>query len=304
MAIIRLENINFAYQKNEAVLKEVNINVPQGSIYGFLGPNGAGKSTTLRLILGLMKAQSGKISLFGDDIKSSYPNYLGRVGSLIESASLYGHLSASDNLKIAAKYFNTDKNQIPAILEKVKLGHTGKKKTKDFSTGMKQRLGLALSLQHNPEVLILDEPTNGLDPNGIIELRAIIKTLNQEGKTILLSSHILSEVEKIVDHIGIINEGSIVFEGSLNELQELRGKNITVRVKVSEIDKVLIVLSNYEIQKLDDQYISVTLPESKELPRIVRKLVEANLDVFEITPESSDLENMFLNVTNLNTSKS
>ena len=298
MAIIQLENINFAYQKKEPVLTEVNINVPQGSIYGFLGPNGAGKSTTLRLILGLMKPQAGKISLFGEDIKSSYPQYLGRVGSLIESASLYEHLSASDNLKIAAKYFNTQKNQIQAILEKVKLGHTGKKKTKDFSTGMKQRLGLALALQHNPEVLILDEPTNGLDPNGIIELREIIKVLNDEGKTILLSSHILSEVEKIVDHIGIINNGSIVFEGSLNELQELRGKNITVNIKVSAIDQALQVLSQYEVKKLDEYYLSINLGDSGQLPIVVRKLVEANHDVFEVTPESSDLENMFLNVTN------
>jgi len=302
VAIIQLENINFAYQKKEPVLTEVNINVPQGSIYGFLGPNGAGKSTTLRLILGLMKPQAGRISLFGENIKSSHPKYLARVGSLIESASLYEHLSATDNLKISAKYFNTPKNQIQGILEKVKLGHTGKKKTNDFSTGMKQRLGLALALQHNPEILILDEPTNGLDPNGIIELREIIKVLNDEGKTILLSSHILSEVEKIVDQIGIINNGSIVFEGSLSDLQEIRCKNFLVKIKVSEVDRALVVLSAYEIKKLDAYNLSINLAESGQMPSVVRKLVNANFDVYEVTPESSDLENMFLNVTNLNVS--
>lgn len=297
MAIIQLENIDFAYRKNEPVLKGVNLNVPDGSIYGFLGPNGAGKSTTLRLILALMKPKSGKISLFGNVIKSSYPKYLERVGSLIESASLYGHLSATDNLKIAAKYFNTPENRIPTILEKVKLGHTAKKKTKDFSTGMKQRLGLAMSLLHDPELLILDEPTNGLDPNGIIELRQILRELNDEGKTILLSSHILSEVEKIVDHVGIINNGSIVFEGSFDALQELRGKNITVKIRVSQNEKAISVLSDYEINHVDDKYFNVALNDSSELPEIAKILVANDIDIYELSPQSNDLENIFLNVT-------
>lgn len=298
MSVIQLENIDFAYQKKEPVLTSVNLNVPQGSIYGFLGPNGAGKSTTLRLILGLMKPQAGNISLFGENIKSSHPSYLAKVGSLIESASLYEHLSAADNLKIAAKYFNTPKSKIDEILEKVKLGHTGKKKTKDFSTGMKQRLGLALALQHNPEILILDEPTNGLDPNGIIELRNILKVLNEEGKTILLSSHILSEVEKIVNQIGIINNGSIVFEGSLADLHKLRDKNISVNVKVSSSDLAASVLSSYQITKIDQNHFSVVLADAEQLPIIVKILVNNNIDIYELTPQSSDLENMFLNVTN------
>lgn len=297
MSIIRLENIDFSYTKKEQVLFKVNITVPEASIYGFLGANGAGKSTTLRLILGLMKPQAGTISVFGDNIKSSYPSYLGRVGSLIESASIYEHLSAQDNLKIAAKYYNTPKSQIKNILEKVKLDHTGRKKAKDFSTGMKQRLGLALALQHNPEILILDEPTNGLDPNGIIELRQILKELNQEGKTILLSSHILSEVEKIVDHIGIINGGSIVFEGSLNELQSLRGKNMEVHIKVSDADKAIGSIPAYNASKIDSQHFNIKLEEASTLPKIIKKLVQADIDVYEVVPQSSDLEKMFLNVT-------
>ncbi len=297
MAIIQLKNIDFAYRKNEPVLKDVNLNVPEGSIYGFLGPNGAGKSTTLRLILALMKPKAGTISLFGEDINSTYPSYLKRVGSLIESASLYGHLSATDNLKIAAKYFNTAQQQIPLILEKVKLSHVGKKKTKNFSTGMKQRLGLAMSLLHDPKLLILDEPTNGLDPNGIIELRQILKALNEDGKTILLSSHILSEVEKIVDHLGIINNGAIVFEGSLETLQELRGKNIEVKIKVSDVEKAIQVLGDYKLKNIEDKSFMMALSDSSLLPEIAKKLVANNIDIYELSPQSNDLENIFLNVT-------
>ena len=297
MPIIQLKNIDFAYRKNEPVLKEVNLNVPEGSIYGFLGPNGAGKSTTLRLILALMKPKAGTISLFGEDINSTYPSYLKRVGSLIESASLYGHLSATDNLKIVAKYFNTAQQQIPLILEKVKLSHVGKKKTKNFSTGMKQRLGLAMSLLHDPKLLILDEPTNGLDPNGIIELRQILKALNEDGKTILLSSHILSEVEKIVDHLGIINNGAIVFEGSLETLQELRGKNIEVKIKVSDVEKAIQVLGDYKLKNIEDKSFMMALSDSSLLPEIAKKLVANNIDIYELSPQSNDLENIFLNVT-------
>lgn len=298
MSIIQLENINFSYTKKESVLTDVNIHVPKGSVYGFLGANGAGKSTTLRLMLGLMKPQAGTISLFGENIINSYPGYLKRVGSLIESASLYEHLSASDNLMIASKYFNTPKDQIQEILQKVKLDHVGKKKAKDFSTGMKQRLGLALALLHNPEILILDEPTNGLDPNGIIELRNIIKNLNQDGKTILLSSHILSEVEKIVDQIGIINNGSIVFEGSMDQLQELRGKNVEVNFKVSDSEKAIKSLTMREATKIDEHHFVVKLEESDKLPEIIKKLVSTDIDIYEVIPQSNDLEKMFLNVTN------
>ncbi len=297
MSIIQLENISFAYTPKEVVLSDVSINVPKGSIYGFLGVNGAGKSTTLRLILGLMKAKKGQVSVFGEDINKTYPKYLSKVGSLIESASLYEHLSAYDNLKIASKYFNVPNSDIIKILETVKLEHTGKKKTKDFSTGMKQRLGLALSLLHDPEILILDEPTNGLDPNGIIELRNILKQLSDDGKTIMLSSHILAEVEKIVDQLGIINNGQIVFEGSLQKLQDLKKKNIEVHFRVSDSTMAMKHLSTLRNQKLNEFKFSIKLDSSEELPVIIKRLVEKGIDIYEVIPQSSDLEKMFLNIT-------
>lgn len=298
MSVIHLNQINFSYTKNVTILESINLNVPEGSIYGFLGANGAGKSTTLRLILGLIKAQSGTISMFGEEIRNTYPNHLSKVGSLIESASLYDHLSATDNLKIAAKYYNTPTSSINEVLKKVKLEHTAKKKTKDFSTGMKQRLGLAIALLHNPEILILDEPTNGLDPNGIIELRQILKTLNEEGKTILLSSHILSEVEKIVSRLGIIKNGSIVFEGSIAELQELRGKNIEVHFIVSDSTAASKLLGIYDYKIIDDHRFTVIVNDKNTISKIINQLVNHQVEIFEVTPQSNDLENMFLSMTN------
>ena len=299
MSIIQLENIDFSYKKNEPILSKVNLTVPEGSIYGFLGANGAGKSTTIRLMLGLMKPKSGSVSLFGKDIKETYPKHLAKVGSLIESASLYGHLSAKDHLRIAGKYFNI-KTDMDKILEKVKLGHTGKKKIKNFSTGMKQRLGLALALQHDPNILILDEPTNGLDPNGIIELRGIIKELNQDGKTILLSSHILSEVEKIVTQLGILKNGSIVFEGSIDELKSKGSKNVSFRFQVSEIEKITSLLSQYQPSISGDHEFDITVEDKLVLPQVIRTLVENQIDIFEVTPNKGELENMFLDLTNPN----
>lgn len=298
MSIIHLENIDFAYNPKEPILKQLNLEVPKSSVYGFLGTNGAGKSTTLRLLLGLMKPASGRISMFGEDISKTYPRHLSKVGSLIESASLYDHLNSKEHLKLAAKYFNISNPDISGILEKVKLDHTGKKKTKDFSTGMKQRLGLAMTLLHNPEILILDEPTNGLDPNGIIELRSIIKELNSDGKTILLSSHILSEVEKIVDRIGIIKNGSIVFEGSIEDLQRKKTENIDVHFKVSNLEKSKEILNIKEHQIIGADLFMIKMNQQEDVAKIIRSLVNNNIDVYEVSPQSNDLENMFLNVTN------
>ena len=298
MNVVELDNVSFAYRKNEPVLDNIAMEVPKGSIYGFLGANGAGKSTTLRLILGLMKPQEGKISMFGENIKNSYPKHLQKVGSMIESASLYEHLSATDNLKIAGKYFGLDNSTIEPILELVKLKDAKKKKVKHFSTGMKQRLGLAIALQHDPELLILDEPTNGLDPNGIIELREILHRLSEQNKTILLSSHILSEVEKIVNRVGIINEGSIAFEGSLQQLQLEKTKNLRINFRVSDVERAMAVFPNHEISRSNANEYQVTVQNQQELANMVKRLVENNIAVYEVSPIESDLENMFLSVVN------
>jgi len=217
--ILETNRLSYAFSGRQTVLKEINLQVPEGSIYGFLGPNGAGKTTTLKLILGLLTRQQGDISLWGQSFEKDRKGLLRRVGAFIETPSLYGHLSAMDNLLVWQKIYRCPPGNIGRALSLVGLTDTGSKKVRQFSFGMKQRLGIAVALLHRPAFLILDEPTNGLDPHGIIDIRELLKTLNREqGITILVSSHLLSEVEKLATHTGIIHHGSMVYQGTLHGL--------------------------------------------------------------------------------------
>ena len=296
MPAIQLENINFGYTRKERVLHEINLEVERGSIYGFLGANGAGKTTTMRLILGLLKANEGRITILGKDVKNSYPNHYKHIGSLIENASLYAHLTAKDNLKIWCDYFDVSTSRIDEVLKIVDLDKVGKKKTEAFSTGMKQRLGLAIALLHDPEVLLLDEPTNGLDPMGIRDLRNLLRRLRDEGKTIILSSHILHEVERIVTQLGIIKDGRIVFQGSINELKELRQQNIQVDIEVKDVPRTLEVLDGRYQSVVNDDVITLTIDHAEALPEVLRSLVGQGVDVYEFTPQRKNLEDMFLSI--------
>jgi len=200
----------------------MDLRVPVGSIFGFLGPNGAGKTTTLRLILGLLKKQAGEICIFGKPFASHRIAILSRVGSLIESPSIYSQLTATENLRVLQKVYRCPEDRIGQVLQLTGLGDTGKKKAGKFSLGMKQRLGIAIALLNDPVLLILDEPTNGLDPEGIVEMRELFLGLHARGATILLSSHLLGEMEKLITHAGIIHKGQLLFQGTLGELREGR----------------------------------------------------------------------------------
>ncbi len=215
--ILETKNLSKTFKKQEAV-KEVSIKVEKNSIYGLLGPNGAGKSTILKMITGMIKPSCGEI-LFNDHKWSR--NDLKLIGSLIESAPLYENLSARENLKVRTTVLGLQDSRIDEVLDIVDLKNTGKKKSGQFSMGMKQRLGIAIALLNNPKLLILDEPTNGLDPFGIQELRELIKSFPKKGITVILSSHILSEVEHIADHIGIICGGVLGYQGELRKGEEL-----------------------------------------------------------------------------------
>ncbi|NFS29135.1 MULTISPECIES: lantibiotic protection ABC transporter ATP-binding protein [Clostridium] len=215
--ILETKNLSKTFKKQEAV-KEVSIKVEKNSIYGLLGPNGAGKSTILKMITGMIKPSFGEI-LFNDHKWSRKDLKL--IGSLIESAPLYENLSARENLKVRTTVLGLPDSRIDEVLDIVDLKNTGKKKSGQFSMGMKQRLGIAIALLNNPKLLILDEPTNGLDPFGIQELRELIKSFPKKGITVILSSHILSEVEQIADHIGIICGGVLGYQGELRKGEEL-----------------------------------------------------------------------------------
>src|SRR5688572_15703622 len=231
-SIIKTTGLSYNYSKDVQTLFDIDLNVEKGSIYGFLGPNGSGKTTTLSLLLGLLNNKKGDIEIFGQHIHSNRIEILKKIGSLIETPSLYGHLTAKENLEVYRPIYGASKERLDEVLKIVGLEDTGKKTAKKFSLGMKQRLSIALALLPKPELLILDEPSNGLDPSGIIELRQLIKTLNKAyGMTILISSHLLAEVEKMVSHVGIIYKGEMLFQGTLTELHQMQQKGSKVFIK-------------------------------------------------------------------------
>ncbi len=296
--VIQTKNLDFFFNSGYKTLDDVNLVVPAGSIYGFLGPNGAGKTTTLRLLLGLLKKQHGSIEIFGKNFENNRIEILKRIGSLIEQPSLYLYLTAIENLEIYRIIYGCNKGRINEVLSIVGLENTGKKKAKQFSLGMKQRLSIAIALLHQPELLILDEPTNGLDPNGIIETRELIKKLNKEhNTTVLVSSHILNEVERMATHVGIIHKGKMLFQGSLGELQQMKTKQTALEIETSDNTKSAQLLKEqFSIQQLNGKII---IPfQSKEQSAAVNKmLLQHNIDVYTLHPQQSDLEQLFIDIT-------
>lgn len=215
--MLRTTDLSKSFKGQKAVNK-VSLNIEKGRIYGLLGPNGAGKSTTLKMITGILKPTSGDMYFEG---KPWSRDVLSDIGALIENPPIYDNLSARDNLKVRSLLLGVEEKRIDEVLQIVSLANTGKKKVGQFSLGMKQRLGIAMALLNRPKLLILDEPTNGLDPIGIEELRKLIRSFSEQGMTVILSSHILSEVQLIADHIGIISDGVLGYEGALDQSQDL-----------------------------------------------------------------------------------
>lgn len=216
--ILETKNLSKNFKGEKAAVKDISLKVNRNSIYGLLGPNGAGKSTILKMITGMLKPSSGEILFNGHKWNRKD---LASIGSLIEEAPLYENLTAEENLKVRTTILNLPDSRIKEVLKIVELENTGKKRAGQFSMGMKQRLGIAIALLNNPELLILDEPTNGLDPFGIQELRELIKSFPEKGITVILSSHMLSEVNQIADHVGIISAGVLGYEGELKNEENL-----------------------------------------------------------------------------------
>ncbi len=229
-AILKTNDLCKDFKKQKAV-NNVSITVRENSIYGLLGPNGAGKSTTLKMITGMLRPTSGKVLFNGHEWNRKD---LEQIGALIETPPLYENLSAVENLEVRAKLLNIPKTRIDKVLKMVDLQNTGRKKAGQFSMGMKQRLGIAIALLNSPKLLILDEPTNGLDPIGIQELRSLIRSFPSKGITVILSSHILSEVQLIADDIGIISNGILGYEGQMNKDENLENLFVEVVRKSQE----------------------------------------------------------------------
>mgnify|MGYP003477401994 FL=1 len=298
MYSITTNNLTYRFNGKETVLSDINLQVPTGSIYGFLGPNGAGKTTTLRLLLGLLKKQDGEINIFNQPFEKNRIDILRKTGSLIESPSLYAHLSAKENLAILQKVYQCKPSRIEEVLKIVGLENTGKKSTGKFSLGMKQRLSIAIALMHEPELLILDEPTNGLDPNGIIEMRELLKQLNKDlGMTILVSSHLLAEIEKMVTHVGIINKGKLIFQGTMGELHEAQHQQSFMCFETGNVEKSKEVLKTNGIQ-FQQEGIQLHMPvlERELIASINKQLVEQDIKVYQISIVKNDLESIFIDL--------
>lgn len=276
----------------------VELHVPQGCVYGFIGPNGAGKSTTMKMLLGLIHPTAGRVRLLGQELteKSRLP-LLRQTGSLIESPAGYLHLTAQENLEIVADLKGVPHKDIGRVLDIVHLTQDRSRRVGQYSLGMKQRLGIAMALLGSPKLLILDEPTNGLDPAGIQEMRALIRNMPAAtGATVLISSHLLGEMEQMVEQVGIIDHGHILFEGPLTELQRHSRGNVTLRLLNPA--KAAPILRANGLTAHGDSCV-VTLPPLRDslLADLVQKLAACGAGVVELTPHTKTLEEIFLSLT-------
>ncbi len=284
---------------SKTILNNISLNIPEGSIYGYLGRNGAGKSTTIKLLLGLLESDRDNIFFQNKSLKQHRTEILASTGNLIESPCFYTKLTVSENLKYLDIIYGKGAKRIDEVLELVDLHNEKKKKASALSMGMKQRLGIAMAIFNDPKLLILDEPLNGLDPQGIFEMRKLFQYLNEQGKTIFLSSHILSELEKTATHIGIIEGGKMIFQGTKNELLNQVEREVTL--KVDQPDKALSVLQESFSATLDSSNkISVKVSDDKSFNMLLKNLIQNGIEIYDTESQSTNLEQIFINLISKN----
>ncbi|CAN5509349.1 ABC transporter ATP-binding protein [soil metagenome] len=278
---------------NLVAVDDLTLRVRRGEVYGFLGPNGAGKTTTLRMLLGLVRPTSGRASVLG--AAPGDPSGLARTGAMIESAAMYPFLSGRDNLRVLARHAGAPEERIEPALAEVDLSDRAEDRFSSYSQGMKQRLGVAAALLKDPELLILDEPTNGLDPAGMAEMRSFIRSLGRGRRTVMLSSHLMTEVEQVCDRVGVIRGGKLVGQGTVDELRGRAGLRVRAE-PLAAAERVVAALDLVESLTTADGALRIkTDPGSA--PAINRALVHAGLDVTELTSERASLEEVFLELT-------
>ena len=282
---------------SKLAVNDLNLLVPAAGVYGFLGPNGAGKTTAIRMLLGLIKPTVGEVFMFGLPLHKNRMTLMRRVGALVESPSLYPHLTGRENLEVTRRLIGAQFKLINLALDIVKLTKDADRRVREYSLGMRQRLGLALALLNQPQLLILDEPTNGLDPAGIHEMRDLIRRLPDDaGVTVFLSSHLLSEVEQIASHIGIIHEGRLLFQGRLAELQ--KRQHTQLRVGTNQLDQASSFLASagWSVERHDGM-LSVAATTSEDAIKVNSLLVDRGIDVFHLALAQASLEDIFLTLT-------
>ena len=293
--VVETNGLSRRYGSRTAV-NGLDLGVRRGEVYGFLGPNGAGKTTTLRMLLGLIRPTSGTARVAGKEPGS--PEGLARVGALVESPALYPYLSGRDNLSVAARLSGVEdpKRRVAEVLETVGLTGRAKDKFKKYSLGMKQRLGVAAALLKDPDLLILDEPSNGLDPKGMAEMRTLLRTLGRGERTVLLSSHLMGEVEQVCDRVGVIREGRLVAEGTVSEIRG-RGGLLLRAEPLRETAAIAAKLSGVEAVEVRDDGLIWLDADPERASEISHKLFSAGVRVGELRPERRSLEDVFLELT-------
>ena len=292
---LELKEIAKRYRDHD-VLRGLNMQVPAGKVYGFLGRNGAGKTTTIRIIMGLVKPSAGGVWILGSDAMGNRAAAMRDIGAIVENTAFYPNLSGRDNLRISADLYNAEHSRIEEVLELVDMKKDASRKVKTYSTGMKQRLGIANALVHSPKILILDEPTNGLDPNGVKDLRLMIRRLSEKlDITILVSSHILSEIQQVADTVGILNNGELADQFDMAELN--RQEQSGLLLEVEQVDKAKALLKEAGLQYivLSDTQLKVLCTKAQNT-EVSAQLAASGVEILQMNAVKDSLEDRFFSV--------
>ena len=299
--MIKVQNLDFSYQKGEKVIDNLSFNVPENSIFGFLGANGSGKTTAIRLLLNLCKPNNGEVIIQNKKISSNSLELYKNIGTLIENPTFYGHLSGKENLHLFANFYEVDNYRVDEVLDLVGLLYAKDKKANKYSLGMKQRLGIASSILHDPEILILDEPLNGLDPKGIAEIRNLFfKFQKEDKKTILISSHLLNEIENTCSDLCIIDQGKKLFSGKIDQLKSQLSKGNSYKIncdKPAQAKSILSTELDLSNSIIEGSILTIDIENQEIIPSCVKALVNQDIQLFEISKNESNLETLYLTLT-------
>jgi len=291
--VISTEALTKRYGDRIVAVDELALRVRRGEVYGFLGPNGAGKTTTLRMLVGLVRPTSGEATVLGAPPGARAG--LARIGAMIEQPAFYPYLSGRDNLRVLARHAGVEETRVQSVLAQVGLSARATDRAATYSMGMKQRLGVAAALLKDPELLILDEPTNGLDPAGMAEMREFIRSLAEGGRTVLLSSHLMGEIEQVSDRVGVIRDGALVAEGTVGELRGRAGLRVRAEPQ-ARAARLIGDLPEVEQVSGDDGLLDIVV-DTAQAAAINRMLVQAGVEVSEIYAQTASLEHVFLKLT-------
>lgn len=294
--VLELKNVNKTFGKRK-VISNLSLEVKEGEIFGFLGPNGSGKTTTIKMILRLIDMDSGEIKVAGFDTKKQFEKAMEYIGAIVENPDLYKYMTGRENLKLHARIRNVDSERIEKVLDLVGLKERANEKVGKYSLGMKQRLGLALTLLHKPKILILDEPTNGLDPAGIKLLRDILKQIaHKEGVAVFVSSHILSEMQLMCDKVAVLDNGNVVKTEEIKVSEQEKTETLDIRVKETE-KAIKIIKDKFKIEpKLEENNIVITI-ETEKVPILIKELATADTQIMAVIPREHSLEDIFFDAT-------